>query len=206
MKLILFASLIFGLVACSSVIPPQTLADPIGILGQQVQVEIGGGELQTTALGSGSLTSQFADLDTSSSPIALNLSQSLFKLGFDAETLLETASSLIPCNISITDIKIDVTLRDEVQSYTLPSFRLNKLLELEQDKSNLKKFMTVTEDAFIGIALKEADVAALQKIITSGGNNTAEIRVSVQATSVPDLAPGSILTLTFGTSEATVTF
>jgi len=205
--ILLFSLLVLFLSACGSVIPPQTLPDPIGVKGQQVQVEIGAANrLRTQASGFGIIRSTFNDIDTSSAPIAINISQSLFKVGFAAETVLDTTATILPCGISLTDVTIDVTLSDSEATYTLPSFKVNKLVELEQDKTDLTRYRIVTPDAFVGIVLTGSDVAQLQKIITSGGNNTVEVRVSVQTASVPDLPPGSVMTFTFDTSEAELTF
>lgn len=203
----LFSLLALFLSACGSIIPPQTLADPIGVKGQQVQVEIGAANrLRTQASGFGIIRSTFNDIDTSSAPIAINISQSLFKVGFAAETVLDTTATILPCGISLTDVTIDVTLSDSVATYTLPSFKVNKLVELEQDKTDLRRYRIVTPDAFVGIVLTGSDVAQLQKIITSGGSNTVEVRVNVNTASVPDLPPGSVMTFTFDTSEAELTF
>lgn len=207
MKWWLSILLFLGLAACGSIIPPQTLPDPIGVRGKKVQVEIGAANrLQTAAVGVGTINSQFADLDTSTFPISINLSQSLFKVGFAAETLLDTSASVLPCGIILTDVRIDVTVRDALQTVKLPTFRVNKLVELEQDKTNPKKYTIVTEDAFVGVALKGASVAELQQVMTTGGDNQVDIRVTVQTASVPDLPPGSIMTFTFETSEAMLTF
>jgi hypothetical protein len=195
------------LAACGSIVPPQTLADPIGVKGKRVQVEIGASDsLKTAAAGLGILTSSFADIDTSSSPISLNLSQGLFKLGFAAETTLDSSATVLPCGIILTDVTINVSLTDSLQTLALPSFRVNKLIELEQNKAEPSKYTIVTKDAFIGIVLSGADAANLQDILTSGGTNDVRVKVSVQTASVPDLPPGSILTFTFETSEATLTF
>lgn len=210
MKLVLMGITIYFtllLAACSSIVPPQTLADPIGVKGKQVQVEIGASDsLKTAAAGLGFLTSSFADIDTSSSPIALNLSQGLFKLGFAAETTLDSSASVLPCGIILTDVTIDVSLSDSLQTLALPSFRVNKLIELVQNKAEPTKYSIVTKDAFIGIVLSGVDAANLQDILTSGGANDVRVKVSVQTASVPDLPPGSLLTFTFETSEATLTF
>ena len=193
--------------ACSSLVPPQMIADPIGVSGRQVQIEIGAtGELQTASAGVGIIQSTFADLDTSSIPINLNLLQSLFKVGFAAETKLMTTTGSLPCGIILTKVDIDVTLKDASNSYTLPTFKVNKVVELEQQKDDLKSYKILTEDAFVGIALSGEDARKLQNIMTTGGDNEATVRVTVQATSVPELAPDSLLTFTFETSEATLTF
>lgn len=204
-SIILLTSLLLG--ACSSLIPPQILPDPIGVKGQKVQVEIGASDsLRTAAAGLGFLSSSFADIDTSSSPIAVTLSQGLFKLGFAAETILESSATVLPCGIILTDVSIDITLSDSLQTLALPTFRVNKLIELEQDKTDPRKYAIVTKDAFIGSVLSGKDAADLQKMITTGGTNEVKVRVSVQTASVPDLPPGSLLTFSFETSEATLTF
>lgn len=196
-----------GLGACSSLVPPQMVADPIGVSGRKVQVAIGAaGELQTASAGVGVIQTTFTDLDTSSIPINLDLSQSLFKIGFAAETLLTTTAGTLPCGIILTKVDIDVTLKDASNSYTFPTFKVNKVVELEQQKDDLKTYQVVTDDAFIGIVLSGEDARNLQDIMTTGGTNEATIRVTVQATSVPELAPDSLLTFTFETSEATLTF
>lgn len=195
------------LAACSSLIPPQTLSDPIGVKGQRVQVEIGASaELQTAAAGLGFINSSFADIDTSASPIAVNISQGLFKLGFAVETLLDSPAVVLPCGITLTDVSIDITLSDSLQTLALPTFKVNKLIELEQNKDNPNRYSIVTEDAFMGVVLSGQDAKNLQQIITTGGTNEAVIRVSIQTTSIPELPPGSLLILTFETSEATLTF
>ena len=202
---IFLISLLLG--ACSSLIPPQTLSDPIRVKGQKVQVEIGASDsLRTAAAGLGFLSSSFADIDTSSSPIAVNLSQGLFRLGFAAETILDSSATLLPCGITLTDVSIDITISDELQTLALPTFRANKLIELEQNKDNPNRYSIVTKDAFIGIVLSGKDAADLQKIITTGGHNEVKVRVSIQTASIPELPPGSLLTFTFETSEATLAF
>lgn len=201
------AILSITLSACSSFIPPQTVADPIGVAGQKVQVVIGApGVLQTTAAGTGVIKTTFSDLDTGALPFELNLSQSLFKVAFAAETQLETTANLLPCGIILTNVAIDISINDAANNYALPTFKVNKIVELEQQKNNPKTYRIVTEDAFVGIALSQAEARRLQDIISTGGDNEAIIQVTVQATSVPDLATGSLLTFTFETSEATVTF
>jgi hypothetical protein len=203
--IVLLTSLL--LAACSSLIAPQTLSDPIRVKGQRVQVEIGAsGNLQTAAAGHGFLSSSFDDIDTSSSPIAVNISQGLFKLGFAVETLLDSPATVLPCGITLTDVSIDITLSDSLQTLALPTFKVNKLIELEQNKDNPNRYSIMTKDAFIGIVLSGQDATDLQKIITTGGTNEVVIRVSIQTTSIPELPPGSLLILTFETSEATLTF
>jgi hypothetical protein len=195
------------LTACSSFIPPQVIPNPIGISGKKVQVEIGAaGELSTAAAGLGMIESSFSDFDTSSVPIALNLSQSLFKIAFAADTSLATSAALLPCNIFLTRVDISVTVTDALQSYTLPTFQVNKVVELEQQKDDPNSYQIITEDVFVGNTFSKEEVKKLQDVITTGGSNQVIAQVSVQATSVPELPPGSILTFTFKTSEATLTF
>lgn len=197
----------FFLGACSTFIPPQVLPNPIGISGKSVQVEIGAsGALRTTAAGLGMVESSFSDLDTSSVPIALNLSQGLFTVGFADKATLTSSASVLPCNIFLTSVDIIITVSDALQTYTLPAFKLNKVVELEQRPDDLNSYTVLTEDVLVGNALSAEDAAKLQAIITTGGTNQVTVWVSVAATSVPELPPGSFLTLTFETSEATLTF
>jgi hypothetical protein len=203
------ANLLFSLFlgACSSLIPPQVIANPIGISGKNVQVEIGAtGELSTASVGLGVIKSSFPDIDTSAIPIALNLSQSLFKVGFADESKLAASATSLPCNITLTRVDISITVKDDLHTYTLPTFQLNKVVLLEQQIENPNSYTIVTKDVFVGNVLSQGDAKQLQDIITAGGSNRAEVRVTVQATSVPELPPGSLLTLTFTTSEATLTF
>jgi hypothetical protein len=201
----LLSSLLLG--ACSALVPPQVLPNPIGISGRQVQVEIGASRgLHTAAAGLGTLEGSFSDLDTSSVPISLTLSQSLFEVGFAEEATLTSGASTLPCNIFLTRVDIVVTLSDALQTYTLPAFKLNKVIELEQRPDDLNRFRFVTEDVFVGNVLADEDLTKLQALITTGGSNTVVVQVIVEATSVPELPPGSTLTLTFATSEATLTF
>lgn len=201
----LLLSLFLG--ACSSLIPPQVLSNPIGITGKQVEVEIGAtGELRAAAAGLGTITSSFSDVDTSAIPIALNASQTLFKLGFADDTKLTTSATSLPCNITLTKVDITITIRDATRSITLPTLRVNKVVELEQKKDDLTSYKIVTQDVFVGNVLSGEEAKKLQDVITTGGSNQVIANVSIQATSVPELPPGSVLTLTFTTSEATVTF
>jgi hypothetical protein len=182
----LLSSLLLG--ACSALIPPQVLPNPIGISGRQVQVEIGAsGELHTAAAGLGTLEASFSDLDTSAVPISLTLTQSLFEIGFAKEATLTSRVSALPCNIFLTRVDIIVTVSDALQTYTLPAFKLNKVIELEQQPGDLS-------------------LTKLQALITTGGSNTVMVQVIIEATSAPELPPGSTLTLTFETSEATLAF
>ena len=195
------------LAACSSLIPPQVLQNPIGITGKKVQVEIGAtSELRTAAAGLGTTQSSFSDLDTSKIPIALNASQTLIKVGFANDTKLTTSATSLPCNITLTNVDINITLQDAVQSITLPTLHVNKVVELEQQKDDLSSYKIVTKDVFVGNVLSSEQAKQLQDVITTGGSNQALVQVTIQATSVPELPPGSVLTLTFTTSEATMTF
>jgi hypothetical protein len=201
----LLSSLLLG--ACSALIPPQVLPNPIGISGRQVQVEIGAsGELHTAAAGLGTLEASFSDLDTSAVPISLTLTQSLFEIGFAKEATLTSRVSALPCNIFLTRVDIIVTVSDALQTYTLPAFKLNKVIELEQQPGDLSRYRFVTEDVFVGNVLADDDLTKLQALITTGGSNTVMVQVIIEATSAPELPPGSTLTLTFETSEATLAF
>lgn len=196
-----------GLLAgCSSLIPPQTVPNPIGLSGRQVQVEIGAaGVSAATVNGLGIVRASFADIDTSSIPISFSLSQSLFKVGFAAETKLNTTAASLPCAIILTKVDIIVTLKDDLKTITLPAFRVNKVVTLEQ-QAEPTTYKIANTDVFVGNVLSNAEVKGLQDIITTGGNNQAEARVIVQGTSVPELPPGSVLTFTFAVSEATLRF
>ena len=198
---------VYLLAACSSLIPPQVLQNPIGITGRKVQVEIGAsGELRTAAAGLGSIQSNFPDVDTSKIPIALNASQTLIKVGFANSAKLTTSATSLPCNITLTKVDISITIQDAVQSITLPTLHVNKVVELKQQKDDLSSYRIVTKDVFVGNVLSSVQAQQLQDAITTGGSNQVLVQVTIQATSVPELPPGSVLTLTFTTSEATVTF
>jgi hypothetical protein len=209
-KFVYAVSMIMGVylfTACSSLIPPQVLSNPIGITGKQVQVEIGAtGELRAAAAGLGTIQSTFPDVDTSAIPISLNASQTLFKLGFANDTKLATSAASLPCNLTLTKVDISITVRDGARSITLPTLHVNKVVELEQQKDNLTSYTIVTKDVFVGNVLSGEEAKKLQDVITTGGDNQVIADVTIQATSVPELPPGSVLTLTFTTSEATVTF
>jgi hypothetical protein len=198
---------VYLLTACSSLIPPQVLSNPIGITGKQVQVEIGAtGELRAAAAGLGTIQSTFPDVDTSAIPIALNASQTLFKLGFAEKTNLATSATSLPCNLTLTKVDITITIRDATRSITLPTLHVNKVVEMEQQKDDPTSYTIVTKDVFVGNVLSGEEAKKLQDVITTGGDNQVIANVTIQATSAPELPPGSLLTLTFTTSEATVTF
>lgn len=209
-KFVYAVSMIMGvylLTACGAFIPPQTIANPIGITGKQVQVEIGAtGELRAAAAGLGTIQSTFPDVDTSAIPIALTASQTLVKLGFANDTKLTTSAASLPCNLTLTKVDISITIRDATRSVTLPTLHVNKVVELGQQKDNPTSYTIVTKDVFVGNVLSGEEAKNLQDVITTGGSNQVIADVTIQATSVPELPPGSLLTLTFMTSEATVTF
>lgn len=193
--------------SCSSLIPPQKVSNPLGLAGQQVQVEIGASAVsRATTTGLGTIKTSFADVDTSSSPIPVSLSQTLFKINFVADTKLSTSAAPLPCTIILTKVDIRVNLKDAQRSFTLPTFSLNKLVELEQQPADPTTYRIVNADVFVGNVLGGEVVRQLQELITTGGPNQAEIFLSVQATSVPELPPGSVLSFTFGTTEATLAF
>lgn len=193
------------LVSCSSLIPPQNIPNPLGLTSQQVQVEIGASAVSRATTGLGSIKTSFADVDTSSSPIPVSLKQTLFKVGFVSDVQL-SAPTPLPCIIILTKVDIRVNLQDAQRSFTLPTFSLNKVVELEQQPADPTTYRIVTPEVFVGNVLGSEAVQQLQELITRGGPNQAEIYLSVQATSVPELPPGSILTFTFGTTEATLAF
>lgn len=198
---------VFVLNACSSLIPPQVFPNTFGISGQQVRVEVGASPaLRTAAIGVGNVSSSFPDIDTSSIPIAFNISQSLFKIGFSAETRLATSSTSLPCSIILTRVDISVTLKDAQNTFHLPVFHVNKVVELNQKIDDPTAYAIATDNVSVGNILNSTEVKQLQDIITTGGVNQAVIRVTVQATSAPDLPPGSILTFTFNLSEVTLAF
>lgn len=202
-----FTLCITSLFSCSSIIPPQVLQNPLGITGRKVQVEIGTySDLRTTASGLGIIQTNFDDLDTSAIPIDLSASQTLVKVGFADDTRLVTSATSLPCNITLTKLDISITIQDAVQSITLVTLQVNKVVELEQRKDDLSSYQIMSQDVFVGNSLSAEEAKLLQSIITSGGNNQVIVQVSIQATSVPELPPGSVLTLTFSTSEATVAF
>lgn len=192
-------------VSCSSLIPPQNVPNPLGLGGQQVQVEIGASAVSRATSGLGTIRTSFADVDTSRSPIPVSLKQTLFKIGFVSDIKLST-SDTPPCTIILTKVDIRVNLKDAQRSFTLPTFSLNKVVELEQQSADPTTYRIVTPEVFVGNVLDGEAVQQLQELITRGGPNQAEIYLSVQATSVPELPPGSILTFTFGTTEATLAF
>ena len=196
-----------GLLAgCGTLIPPQTIPNPIGISGRQVQVQIGAAGLSSaTVSGLGIVRAGFSDIDTSQIPISFSLSQSLFKVGFSAETKLNTSAETLPCAIILTKVDIIVTVKDDLRTITLPTFRVNKVVTLEQ-QAEPTTYKIANTDVFVGNIFSKEEVKQLQDIITTGGPNQAEARVVIQATSVPELPPGSVLTLTFEVSEATLTF
>jgi hypothetical protein len=198
---------IFALSACSSLIPPQVFPNTFGITGQQVQVQIGASAaIRTAAIGVGNINSSFPDIDTSSIPVAFNISQSLFKIGFSAETKLATSATSLPCSIILTRVDISVTLKDAQNTFNLPVFHVNKAVELDQQTDDLISYKITTDNVSVGNILNSTEVKQLQDIITTGGVNQAVIRVTVQSTSVPDLPPGSTLTFTFNLSEVTLAF
>ena len=193
--------------SCSSLIPPQKVSNPLGLAGQQVQVEIGASAVSSaTTTGLGIIKTSFNDVDTSSSPIPVSLSQTLFKINFVADTKLTTSATPLPCTIILTKVDIRVNLKDAQRSFTLPTFSLNKVVELEQQPADPTTYRIVNADVFVGNVLGGEAVRQLQELITTGGPNQAEIFLSVQATSVPELPAGSVLTFTFGTTEATLAF
>lgn len=202
---LLLASLLLG--ACSALVPPQVIPNPIGISGRQVQVEIGAsGAIHTAAAGLGTLEGSFSDLDTRAVPISLTLSQSLFQIGFAEEATLTSGSGTLPCNVFLTRIDIIVTVSDALQTYTLPTFKLNKVIELEQLREDSDRYRFLTKDVLVGNVLEDEALARLQALITTGGDNSVVVQVVIEATSVPELPPGSRLSLTFETSEATFVF
>ncbi|GIW38672.1 MAG: hypothetical protein ACK40N_07740 [Meiothermus ruber] len=193
--------------SCSSFIPPQNIPNPLGLTGQQVQVEIGASAVsRATTTGLGSIKTDFPDVDTSSSPIPISLKQTLFRVGFVSDVKLSTPTGSLPCTIILTKVDIQVRLKDARHTFTLPTFSLNKVVELEQQPTEPTTYRILNPEVFVGNVLDAIAVRQLQELITSGGPNQAEIYLSVQATSVPELPPGSILTLTFGTTEATLAF
>lgn len=195
------------LAGCSALIPPQTVPDPLGIAGQQVRVEIGSAALTGSSTnGLGQINTSFNDLDTSQLPFQVTLSQTLFKVGFSADTKLLSSTVPLPCTIILTRVDINVTLKDAGRTVTLPTFKVNKVVQLEQQAADPTAYRVITPEVFVGNVLSGDEVKQLQDIITTGGSNQAEVRLSVQATSVPDLPPGSVLTFTFGTAEATLAF
>lgn len=199
-----FAYLMAG---CSSLIPHQNVPNPLGLTGQQVQVEIGASAVsRATTTGLGTIRTSFADVDTSSSPIPVSLKQTLFRVGFVSEVRLSAPAASLPCTIILTKVDIQVNLTDAQHAFTLPTFSLNKVIELEQQSSDPTTYRILNPDVFVGNVLDATAVRQLQELITGGGPNQAEIYLSVQATSVPELPPGSILTFTFGTTEATLAF
>lgn len=200
------ASLASLVAACSSIIPPQSFSNPIGISGRTVQVQIGASQITMASAGLGNLKSSFADIDTSSIPIALSASQSLFKVGFTSDAHLDTSTDALPCAIVLTQLNIIVTISDPLMSYTLPTFALNKVLRLEQQPQDPTGYKIVSDNVFVGNVLNQQNAKKLQEIITNGGSNQVDVRVSVRAASVPELPPGSILSFTFDTSEVTLKF
>lgn len=201
--IISFTYLVAG---CSSLIPPQNVPNPLGLTGQQVQVEIGASAVSRATTGLGTIQTNFADVDTSSSPIPISLKQTLFKIGFMSDIKLSIPTTPLPCTIILTKVDIRVNLKDRQRSLTLPTFSLNKVVELEQQPTDPTTYRIITPEVFVGNVLDGEAVRQLQELITSGGPNQAEIYLSVQATSVPELPPGSVLIFTFGTTEATLAF
>lgn len=198
-------ALVALLAACGSVIPPQNFTNPIGVTGRAVQVQIGASAVTAASAGLGIIKSSFPDIDTSAVPVSLNASQSLFKVGFTSNAHLDT-SGTPPCSIILTQLNINVTISDSLKTYVLPNFALNKEVRLEQDSQDPTSYKIVTNDVYVGNVLQQQDAKKLQDIITSGGLNQVDVHVSLQATSVPELPPGSILTFTFDTSDVTLKF
>lgn len=193
------------LAACSSLIPPQTLSNPIGISGRTVQVQIGANQVSAASAGLGIIKSSFPDVDTSAIPISLSVSQSLFTSGFTADVYLDSSLNP-PCAIVLTQLNVSVMVSDSLKTYTLPTFALNKTVRLEQQAPDSSKYSIVTPGVLVGSVLNQEDARKLQDIITTGGANSVEVRVSLQATSVPELPAGSILSFTFEASEVTLKF
>ncbi|GIW25832.1 hypothetical protein [Meiothermus sp.] len=191
---------------CSSLIPPQKVSNPLGLTGQQVQVEIGASAVSRATTGLGTIQTGFTDVDTSSSPIPISLKQTLFKIGFVSDIKLITTATPLPCTLILTKVDIRVNLKDAQRAFTLPTFNLNKVVELLQQPTDPTTYRIITPDVFVGSVLDGAAVRQLQELLTGGGPNQAEIFLSVQATSVPELPPGSLLVFTFGTTEATLAF
>lgn len=192
--------------ACSSVVPPQTFSNPIGISGRTVQVKIGAAAISKTSAGLGGLQTSFADIDISQIPIALNTSQSLFRVGFTSNVRLQTDVAPLPCAIVLTQLNVQVTLSDSLHRYTLPTFALNKEVRLEQEAQDPTAYKIATPGVFVGNVLNQSDAQKVQEIITGGGTNQVDLKITVLAASVPDLPPNSTLTLTFDLSEATLKF
>ena len=197
-KLYLTACLIIGslaLVACS-LIPAQTVGDPLGLDFQDFVITMGETNLSIQAVGTSTVTGGFGDIDSPLSPATFDIDQPLA-----ANATVNVTSGTLPGSIELGDLVLEVTISDNVGEAT---FNLEPSATATLTQQNGSSY-SVSNVTFSG-RLSGALLSQLNPIITGGGFNTVVATLRVTSTSSPDLPAGSTVSLSFGEGTGSVSF
>lgn len=207
-KLYVTACLAIGslaLVACS-LIPAQSVGDPLGLDFQDFVITMGGSNLSTQAvstqaisiqaIGTSTVTGGFGDIDSPLSPATFDIDQPLA-----ANATVAVTSGTLPGSIELSDLVLELSISDTMGEAT---FNLEPSATATLTQQNGSSY-SVSNVTFSG-KLSGAMLSQLNPIITGGGFNSVVATLRVSSASSPDLPAGSTISLSFGEGTGSVSF
>lgn len=215
--LALTALLAVLLSACGALIPPQSFQNPVGLQGQKVTATVTGSSprmapqaLTTLAVGNGTVSATFDDIDLSDVPVGIAKYQ--VALGFDATASVSVPNGgTLPSTITLTNTSLDVIVSDSTGSVALPTMSYLGTLTLTQNSGSDYTVSGSVNQGEVGqiftAAVTSGTLADLLKIIAQQGDtktpNTATATLSFTTDDLPD---GSTVDFTFSAGTGTVSF
>ena len=211
----------------NSLVPNQTVTNPLGIDGSTVTMTAPAPTAGLTPQAPGTATSfgghfsgTFADINASKIPNGVKPN------GFDANidvaataTIATSSPSTLPTSFDVTKVTLGLTVNDGAKAGGTPSFTLappythtGTLLHLTRTTACTTSPCTYSVSkgpdfgsALIGLALSSSDVNTLWTIVTSGqSTNYASGVIDVQVSNA--LPSDSALTVTLVSKDGTLTF
>jgi hypothetical protein len=209
----------------NSLVPNQTVANPLGINGTQVTMTsppptAGLAPQATATTFGGAFHGTFSDIDASKIPSGVKPN------GFDADinvaataTITTSSAGSLPASFDVTEVTLNLTVNDGPTAGGTPSFTLTP--PYDHKGTSLLHFTktscTATEctysvtqgpdfgSALIALALSSSDVNTLWTIVTSGQPTNYASGVATVTVSTP-LPSDAALTVTLVSKDGTLKF
>ena len=218
---IVVAALALLVSACSSLIPDQTLTNPLGLNNKSVALDTvttaglapQAGATSTTFSGSTSSTFQ----DVSGIPSWVSASGFQSDLTATSVTINSTAPSTLPASLDVTEFKFDVTAKDGSGSPSLTfnydSGQKTQLLKLTQTSCDSTSCtysvaagsdLSGTVDQLVQISLSSGDAQKLLDMVR-GGDATNDVSASVALTVGTALSTTTTTSMDITLKNATAT-
>lgn len=184
-----------ALVACS-LIPAQTVGDPLGLDFQDFVITMDGSNLSIQSVGTSTVTGGFGDIDSPLSPATFDIDQPLA-----ANATVSVTSGTLPSSVELRDLVLEVAISDPMGGATF-NLEPSATATLTQQSGPTYAVSSVTFSGKLSGPL----LNQLNPIITSGGFNMVVATLRVTSTSSPDLPAGSTVSLSFGEGTGSVSF